>query len=82
LKFNIELFTNKKNFSKLLLSTILDVDCIITILLQVFVDARKDYLRLFSLAKTIITLNLVKVNRKKVVKTLNIIRELIDDTII
>jgi len=82
LKFDIELFTNKKNFSKLLLLTILNVDHIITIFLQIFVNIKKNYLHLFSLAKIIITSNLIKINRKKVVKTLNIIRELTNNIII
>jgi len=82
LKFDIELFTNEKNSLKLLSLTILDVDRIITILLQVFVNIRKDYLRLFLLTKTIIISNLIKTNRKKVVKTLNIIKELTNDIII
>jgi len=82
LKSNIELFIDEKDSSKLSLSTILDVDRIITIFLQVFVNARKDYLRLFSLAKTIITSNLVKTNKKEVVKILNIIKELTNNTII
>jgi len=82
LKSNIGLFTNKKNSLKLLLLTILDVDCIITILLQVFVNVRKDYLCLFLLTKTIITSNLVKANRKKVAKILNIIRESTNNIII
>jgi len=83
LKSNIELFTNEKKSSRqLLLLTISNVDRIITILLQVFVNVKKNYLRLFSLAKTIITSNLVKTNRKEVIKTLNIIRELINNIII
>jgi len=81
LKSNIELFINEKDSSKLLLLTILDVDRMITILLQVFVNIRKKHLYLFSLTKTIITSNLVKANRKKVVKALNIIRELTNDII-
>jgi len=83
LKSNIEISTNEKKSSKqLLLSTILDVDRIITILLQVFVDVRKDYLRLFSLTKTIIISNLIKIDRKEVVKILNTIRESINNIII
>jgi len=64
------------------LLTILDVDCIITIFLQIFVNIRKDYLCLFSLTKTIIIFDLVKANRKKIVKILNIIRESTNNTII
>jgi len=82
LKSNIKLFTNEKNSARLLSSTILDVDYIITIFLQVFVNIKKDYLRLFSLAKTIITSNLVKTNKKEVVKILNIIKKLTNNIII
>jgi len=83
LKSDIELFTDKKKFSKqLLLSTISDVDRIVTIFLQIFVNIRKNYLRLFLLTKTIITSNLVKTDRKEIVKTLNIIRESTDNIII
>jgi len=82
LKSNIELFIDEKNSSRLLLSTILDVDRIITILLQIFVNAKKNYLCLFSLVKTIITSNLIKTNRKKVVKALNTIRESTNNIII
>jgi len=83
LKSDIELFTDEKKFSKqLLLPTISDVDRIITIFLQIFVDVRKNYLRLFSLTKTVITSNLIKADRKEVVKTLNTIRESTDNIII
>jgi len=83
LESDIELSTDEKESSgQLSLPTISDADRIVTVLLQVFADVRKDHLRLFSLAKTVITSDLAKADRKEVVKTLNIIRESADDTII
>lgn len=79
LKSNINLSSKKNSLST---KTLSNVEQIIFVLVQTFANARTNYLHLLFLTKKIITTNLTKIEKKKIVKLLNIIKESSNNTII
>ena len=83
LKFNIEIFSKEvEAFEFLSITFLLQTNRIITMFVKTFVVVRKNYLRIQSLIKIILTFNLIKTNKKNVFKLLNAIKKFANKIII